>query len=56
VIPAAVGRLRGDALAGYMNGLWAAFPDLSFEISSAGVAGPDLVAAQWIMRGTNTDL
>jgi steroid delta-isomerase-like uncharacterized protein len=52
--PVSGGRLLGDALAGYMNGLWAAFPDLSFEIASAGVAGPDLVAAQWIMRGTNT--
>jgi steroid delta-isomerase-like uncharacterized protein len=52
--PASGGRLRGEALAGYMNGLWAAFPDLSFEIASAGAAGPDLVAAQWIMHGTNT--
>jgi len=52
--PASGGRLQGEALAGYMNGLWAAFPDLSFEIASAGVAGPDLVAAQWIMHGTNT--
>ena len=52
--PASGGRLRGEALAGYMQGLWAAFPDLSFEIASAGVAGPDLVAAQWIMHGTNS--
>jgi predicted ester cyclase len=36
-----------------VNGLWAAFPDLSFEVASAGEAGPGLVAAQWIMRGTN---
>ncbi|MBZ5635185.1 MAG: ester cyclase [Acidobacteriia bacterium] len=52
--PASGGRLGSEALAGYMRGLWAAFPDLSFEIASAGAAGPDLVAAQWIMRGTNT--
>lgn len=52
--PTSGGRLRGEAFKGYMNGLWAAFPDLSFEIASAGLAGPDLVAAQWIMRGTNT--
>ena len=45
--------LRGDALVGYMNGLWAAFPDLSFEITSAGATSPDSVAAEWIMRGTN---
>ena len=52
--PASGGRLRGEALKGYMNGLWAAFPDLSFEIASKGLAGENLVAAQWIMRGTNT--
>jgi steroid delta-isomerase-like uncharacterized protein len=45
--------LRGEALAGYMNSLWAAFPDLSFEIASAAATGPDSMAAQWIMRGTN---
>jgi steroid delta-isomerase-like uncharacterized protein len=52
--PASGGRLRGEALKGYMAGLWAAFPDLSFEIVSKGVAGDNLVAAQWMMRGTNT--
>ncbi|HVH28024.1 MAG TPA: ester cyclase [Vicinamibacterales bacterium] len=51
--PAGGRGLRGDALAGYMNGLWAAFPDLSFEIASVGATGPDSVAAEWIMRGTN---
>jgi len=51
--PASGGRLGGEAFKGYMNGLWAAFPDLSFEITTAGAAGPDLVAAQWVMRGTN---
>ena len=52
--PTSGGRLSGEALKGYMNGLWAAFPDLSFEIASQGLAGENLVAAQWIMRGTNT--
>jgi len=52
--PASGGRLRGEVLKGYMTGLWAAFPDLSFEIASKGLAGENLVAAQWIMRGTNT--
>jgi steroid delta-isomerase-like uncharacterized protein len=52
--PTSGGRLRGEALKGYMNGLWAAFPDLSFEIASQGLAGDNLVAAQWIMHGTNT--
>jgi steroid delta-isomerase-like uncharacterized protein len=52
--PASGGRLRGDALAGYVQGLWAAFPDLSFEISSKGLVAENLFAAQWIMRGTNS--
>jgi len=51
--PGTGGPIRGDALVGYMNGLFAAFPDVSFEVTSIGMAGPDLVAAQWIMRGTN---
>ena len=51
--PTSGGRLRGEALKGYMAGLWAAFPDLSFEIASKGLVGENLVAAQWIMRGTN---
>jgi steroid delta-isomerase-like uncharacterized protein len=52
--PASGGRLRGEALKGYMAGLWSAFPDLSFEITSKGLIGENLVAAQWTMRGTNT--
>lgn len=47
-------RLSGEAFRGYMDGLFQAFPDASFEVVSAGLAAPDLVAAQWIMRGTNT--
>jgi len=52
--PTSGGRLRGEALKGYMAGLWSAFPDLSFEITSKGLVGENLVAAQWTMRGTNT--
>lgn len=52
--PATGGPLSGEAFAGYMKGLFSAFPDVSFEIASVGLAAPDLVAAQWIMRGTNT--
>src|SRR4029079_5731881 len=51
--PASGGRLRGEALKGYMAGLWAAFPDLSFEITSKGLVGENLVGAQWTMRGVN---
>lgn len=52
--PGTGGPISGDAFAGYMMGLFSAFPDLSFEIASVGLAAPDLVAAQWLMRGTNT--
>jgi steroid delta-isomerase-like uncharacterized protein len=52
--PTTGGPLRGDAFLGYMNGLFSAFPDTSFEVASEGLAAPELVAAQWIMRGTNT--
>jgi predicted ester cyclase len=45
--------LAGPAIAAYASGLWAAFPDLSFEIVSAAPAGDRMIAAQWIMRGTN---
>jgi len=51
--PTTGGPLSGPAFAGYMQGLFAAFPDVSFSIVSVGLAAPDLVAAQWVMRGTN---
>ncbi len=52
--PTTRGPIPGDALRAYVTGLWSSFPDLSFEEVSLGEAGPDLVAGQWIMRGTNT--
>ena len=52
--PGTGGPLTGDAFVAYMQRLFSAFPDLSFEIVSAGQAADDLVAAQWLMRGTNT--
>lgn len=51
--PIAAG-LSGPALAATASGLFAAFPDLSFEIVSAAQTGEHSVAAQWLMRGTNT--
>ena len=47
------GKITGQAIASYAEGLWAAFPDLSFEIVSAGETSRGSVAAQWVMRGTN---
>jgi steroid delta-isomerase-like uncharacterized protein len=52
--PTTRGPLSGEALASYINGLIAAFPDVSFEIISAAPAGDGLVAGQWLMKGTNT--
>ena len=52
--PVSGGRLSGAALKGYVSGLWSAFPDLNFEIASKGLAGENLIAAQWIMHGTNS--
>lgn len=51
--PTTGGPLSTAAIAGYATGLWASFPDLSFEIVSAGAVGDGVVAAQWVMRGTN---
>jgi steroid delta-isomerase-like uncharacterized protein len=51
--PTTRGPLSGDAFVAYMNGLFAAFPDLSFEVESTGLVSPGLVAGQWRMRGTN---
>jgi steroid delta-isomerase-like uncharacterized protein len=51
--PSSRGPLSGEAFRAYMEGLWAAFPDLTFEKQSLGEMGPDLVAAQWVMKGTN---
>jgi steroid delta-isomerase-like uncharacterized protein len=45
--------LCGEMIGDYVSGIWAAFPDLSFELSGA-VAPPDgPLAIQWVMRGTN---
>jgi steroid delta-isomerase-like uncharacterized protein len=46
--------VSGDALVAYVTELWQAFPDLSFEIVSAAETENNWVAAQWLMRGTNT--
>lgn len=51
--PSSGGPISGETLRAYMKGLWAAFPDLSFETESVGEMGPSLFAAQWLMKGTN---
>lgn len=52
--PTTAGPLAGDAIGTNAATLWAAFPDVSFEITSDVQAGADLFAAQWTMRGTNS--
>lgn len=52
--PASQGPLQGEAIAAYAAGLFAAFPDLSFEIVSASASPEGLVSAEWVMRGTNS--
>jgi steroid delta-isomerase-like uncharacterized protein len=48
------GTLTGNAIGAYASQLWATFPDLRFEIVTEGQSGPDAVAAQWVMRGTDS--
>jgi steroid delta-isomerase-like uncharacterized protein len=48
-----VSGLPGPAVGEYARTLFAAFPDLSFEIASIGALDGELIAAEWIMRGTN---
>jgi steroid delta-isomerase-like uncharacterized protein len=52
--PSTPGPLTGAAIGAYARGLWAAFPDLSFEIVSVTENASGLVCAEWMMKGTNT--
>lgn len=53
VDPTLAGPIGGQTLAEYVDGLAAAFPDLSFDIEQLTAEG-DRVVAQWRMHGTNT--
>jgi steroid delta-isomerase-like uncharacterized protein len=46
--------LTGAAIGNYAAGLWESFPDLAFEVGDTTLSGPGMVAAQWLMKGTNT--
>ena len=52
--PVAGQGLTGQAIADFAKGVFAAFPDVSFEIVSVGDTGGGLVAFQWLARATNT--
>ena len=48
------GLISGQEIEAYAKGLWVAYPDLSFSIVSKAEAGSGMVAAQWLMSGTNS--
>jgi predicted ester cyclase len=52
--PIAGQGLTGQAIASFAKGVFAAYPDVSFEIVSIGDNGGGLVATQWLGRATNT--
>ena len=44
----------GKAIVNYAKAVWAAYPDALVELITVGDTGGGLVAAQWVLRGTNT--
>ena len=52
--PASDGPLSGEIFAAYVGGLISAFPDLSFDVISMTSSDDGMVAAQWLMKGTNS--
>jgi steroid delta-isomerase-like uncharacterized protein len=49
----AAGTLAGPAISDYADALFAAFPDLGFEINQFGAVCEDRVLVEWTMHGTN---
>lgn len=45
--------LSGNAIGAYASSLWAAFPDLAFEITNLMETSDGRIAAEWLMTGTN---
>lgn len=52
--PLAADQLGGRALRREIDWLWAAFPDLWFEIEGLDRHDDEGAVAQWVMHGTNT--
>src|SRR5438067_1347599 len=52
--PTSGGELTGPAIGAYAAGLFAAFPDLSFDLISVAATSDRDVVGEWVMRGTNT--
>ena len=51
--PVSKGALTGSAIGSFAEALFAAFPDLNFEITSNAESGSGVIL-EWTMRGTNT--
>jgi steroid delta-isomerase-like uncharacterized protein len=52
--PTTPGPIGGDALRTHVEALWAAFPDLAFELGAAHRVGDARAHVEWTMTGTNT--
>jgi steroid delta-isomerase-like uncharacterized protein len=52
--PRAGQGLTGKAITNYAKAVWSAYPDALVELITVGDTGGGLVAAQWVLRGTNT--
>lgn len=52
--PATEGPVPGTELGAYADLLWAAIPDLTFEVAAIHPIGEGRAIAEWAMRGTST--
>jgi hypothetical protein len=43
-----------EAIANYAKAVWAAFPDVTFELVGVREIATGQVAREWLMRGTNS--
>ena len=46
-------KIRGRDISAYTQSLWDAFPDLTFEIVTKTESSEEIIAVQWLMKGTN---
>ena len=51
--PATQGAIKGSAIADYAQSLFDAFPDMSIELISNNKASTGVIAAPWLIFGTN---
>lgn len=51
--PAVGQEISGDVITGYLQGLFASFPDLKYEVTSM-IGQGDTVVFEWVMEGNNS--